>query len=106
MALHAAAFALKNSLGLACDPIAGLVEVPCVKRNAVYTLHAVAASQLALSGVKSVVPMDEVVAAMLAIADMLHPALKESAEGGLATTVTGIQITKKLKNITWESLGE
>ncbi len=106
IAIHAAALAFKNSLGLVCDPIGGLVEVPCVKRNAIYALHAVAAAQLALSGVKSVVPMDEIVAAMLSIADMMHPALKESAEGGLATTVTGIQITKKLKNITWESLGK
>ena len=105
-AIHAGALALKNSLGLVCDPIAGLVEVPCVKRNAIYALHAIAAAQLALSGVYSIVPMDEVVAAMVAIGDMLHPALKESAEGGLATTVTGIQISKKLHTITWESLGK
>ena len=106
MAIHAAALALKNSLGLVCDPIAGLVEVPCVKRNAIYALHAIAAAQLALSGVTSVVPMDEIVAAMVSIGDLMHPALKESAEGGLATTITGIQITKKLQTITWESLGK
>lgn len=105
-AIQAAALALKNSLGLVCDPIAGLVEVPCVKRNAIYALHSIAAAQLALSGIASVVPMDEVVAAMVSIGDMLHPALKESAEGGLATTVTGVQISQKLHTITWESLGK
>ena len=69
-------------------------------------LHAIAAAQLALSGVTSVVPMDEIIAAMVSIGDLMHPALKESAEGGLAMTVTGIQITKKLQTITWESLGK
>ncbi|HEV2718852.1 MAG TPA: L-serine ammonia-lyase, iron-sulfur-dependent, subunit alpha, partial [Thermoanaerobaculia bacterium] len=65
--IHAAALALKNTLGLVCDPVGGLVEVPCVKRNALFAVHGLTAAQLALAGVESVIPMDEVVEAMVRI---------------------------------------
>lgn len=89
---NAAALSLKNSLGLACDPIAGLVEVPCVKRNAFLAANALAALTLDAAGIDSAVPFDEVVSAMKAIGDMMPPPLKESAEGGLAVTPTGIRV--------------
>lgn len=92
----AAALALKNSLGLACDPIAGLVEVPCVKRNAFVAAAAVTAAELTLAGIRSVVPFDEVVSAMKAIGDSLPASIKESAEGGLAATPTGLYYKNKL----------
>lgn len=87
---EAAALSLKNSLGLACDPIAGLVEVPCVKRNAFVAANALAAVELVLAGVRSAVPFDEVVHAMKSIGDSLPASLKENAEGGLAITPTGL----------------
>lgn len=99
MIINSSALALKNILGLVCDPIAGLVEVPCVKRNAFFAIHAVSASELALAGVESVVPFDEIVAAMKQIGNLMAPSLKESSEGGLATTETGCKITKKLEKI-------
>jgi len=99
MIINAAALALKNVLGLVCDPIAGLVEVPCVKRNAFYAVHAVSASELALAGVESVVPLDEVIEAMKQIGYLMSPALKESSEGGLATTETGCNIKRKLEKL-------
>lgn len=92
----AAALALKNSLGLACDPVAGLVEVPCVKRNAFVAAAAVTAAELALAGIRSVVPFDEVVSAMKSIGDSLPASIKESAEGGLAVTPTGLYYKSKL----------
>lgn len=88
-ALDAAALSLKNSLGLACDPVAGLVEVPCVKRNAFLAANALAAATLSLAGIRSAIPFDEVVGAMKAIGDSMPAALKETAEGGLAMTPTG-----------------
>ncbi len=87
---------LKNLLGLVCDPVAGLVEVPCVKRNAFAATHALTAAQLALSGVKSVIPPDEVVTAMSQIGDLLPPSLKETATGGLAATATGKNLAEKI----------
>ena len=65
--IHAAAIALKNTLGLVCDPVGGLVEVPCVKRNALFAVHGLTAAQLAMAGVESVIPMDEIVEAMVRI---------------------------------------
>ncbi|HUX38610.1 MAG TPA: L-serine ammonia-lyase, iron-sulfur-dependent, subunit alpha [Rectinemataceae bacterium] len=88
-AIDAAALSLKNSLGLACDPVAGLVEVPCVKRNAFMAANAITAVTLARAGVRSAIPFDEVVGAMKAIGDAMPAALKETAEGGLAATPTG-----------------
>jgi L-serine dehydratase len=90
-AFNAAALSLKNSLGLACDPVAGLVEVPCVKRNAFLAANALAALTLDAAGIESAVPFDEVVTAMKAIGDMLPPQIKESADGGLAATPTGLR---------------
>ncbi len=96
--IHAAALALKNTLGLVCDPVGGLVEVPCVKRNALFAVHGLTAAQLALAGIESVIPMDEIVEAMVRIGRALPRGLKETAEGGLATTVTGCEIGQRLKD--------
>jgi L-serine dehydratase len=96
--IHAAALALKNTLGLVCDPVGGLVEVPCVKRNALFAVHGLTAAQLAMAGVDSVIPMDEVVEAMVRIGRALPRGLKETAEGGLATTLTGCTIGQRLKD--------
>ncbi|HUP59590.1 MAG TPA: L-serine ammonia-lyase, iron-sulfur-dependent, subunit alpha [Thermoanaerobaculia bacterium] len=96
--IHAAAIALKNTLGLVCDPVGGLVEVPCVKRNALFAVHGLTAAQLALAGVESVIPMDEIVEAMVRIGRALPRGLRETAEGGLATTETGSAIAKRLKD--------
>jgi L-serine dehydratase len=97
--LNAAALSLKNSLGLACDPVAGLVEIPCVKRNGFLAIHAVTASEMSLSGVESAIPIDEVVDAMKQIGILMSPLVKESSEGGLATTKKGREIDKKLKEM-------
>lgn len=96
--IHAAAMALKNTLGLVCDPVGGLVEVPCVKRNSFFAVHGLTGAQLALAGVESVIPMDEIIEAMVRIGRALPRGLKETAEGGLATTATGCSITNRLKN--------
>src|SRR5438477_5043695 len=96
--IQAAAIALKNTLGLVCDPVGGLVEVPCVKRNALFAVHGLTAAQLALAGVDSVIPMDEIVEAMVRIGRALPRGLKETAEGGLATTVTGCESGQRLKD--------
>lgn len=95
--IHSAAIALKNTLGLVCDPVGGLVEVPCVKRNALFAVHGLTAAQLALAGVESVIPMDEIVEAMVRIGRSLPRGLRETAEGGLATTETGTAIALRLK---------
>jgi L-serine dehydratase len=94
---QALALALKNLLGLVCDPVAGLVEVPCVKRNAFGATHALLAAEMALAGIESVIPADEVIDAMNQIGLAMPKALKETAEGGLAQTPTAIIITERLK---------
>ncbi|WP_147802355.1 L-serine ammonia-lyase, iron-sulfur-dependent, subunit alpha [Alkalicoccus halolimnae] len=86
---QAMAIALKNMLGLVCDPVAGLVEVPCVKRNAFGASHALVAADLALAGIESRIPCDEVIDAMYRIGENMPTALKETGEGGLAATPTG-----------------
>ncbi len=96
---NAAALALKNILGLVCDPIAGLVEVPCVKRNSFLAIHAVTAAEMALAGIESVVPLDEVVDALKQVGALMSSSLKESAQAGLATTPTGLRITEKLNEL-------
>lgn len=96
--IHAAAIALKNTLGLVCDPVGGLVEVPCVKRNALFAVHGLTAAQLAVAGVESVIPMDEIVEAMVRIGRSMPRGLRETAEGGLATTITGANIAQRLKD--------
>lgn len=88
----AAAIALKSLLGLVCDPIAGLVEVPCVKRNATAATIALAAAEMVLAGVESKVPLDEVIDAMNEIGKQMPCSLRETAQGGLAVTPTGRRI--------------
>lgn len=86
---EAAAIALKNQLGLVCDPVAGLVEIPCIKRNAQGVVTAFCAADMALSGIRSYIPVDEVISAMKSIGNALPETLKETAGGGLAATPTG-----------------
>ena len=92
----AVAIALKNVLGLVCDPVAGLVEVPCVKRNAAGVAGAFVAAELALAGISSVIPADEAILAMKRVGDAMVPALKETAEGGLAATPTACRLRDEL----------
>jgi L-serine dehydratase len=94
--INAAALALKNMLGLACDPLGGLVEVPCVKRNAIGATNAISASDMTMLGVNSFVPMDEVVEAMMNISATMNESIRETALGGLAITPTGMNIRKKM----------
>lgn len=93
---HATAISLKSVLGLVCDPVAGLVEVPCVKRNAMGAANALMAADLALAGIESKIPVDEVIGTMKSIGDMMVPALKETAQAGLATTPTGKKLAKSI----------
>lgn len=86
---HSIAIALKNILGLVCDPVAGLVEIPCIKRNASGVAGAFVAAELALAGIESAIPADEVIWSMKKVGDAMAPSLKETAEGGLAATPTG-----------------
>ncbi|MBU0705671.1 L-serine ammonia-lyase, iron-sulfur-dependent, subunit alpha [Patescibacteria group bacterium] len=94
--VNAAALALKNMLGLACDPLGGLVEVPCVKRNAIGASIALAASDMSMLGVESFVPMDEVVEAMMNISATMNESIRETALGGLAITPTGFRVREKM----------
>ena len=96
MAEQAAAIAIKNQLGLVCDPVAGLVEVPCIKRNAGGVTNALTAADMALAGIVSVIPVDEVVGAMREVGESLPCALRETAQGGLAATPTGQRIRERL----------
>jgi L-serine dehydratase len=95
-AVHAAAMALMNTIGLVCDPVGGYVEVPCVSRNAFYSVHAVASAQLALAGVTSPIPPDEVILAMASVGRLLPPELRETGEGGVADTPTGRRIALEM----------
>lgn len=90
------AMALKNLLGLVCDPVAGLVEVPCVKRNVVGAVNAVSSSQMASAGIKSRIPVDEVIDAMAYVGDKMDESLKETGIGGLAGTVSGKEIAGRV----------
>lgn len=94
--IHAAALALKNMLGLTCDPVAGLVEVPCIKRNVSGAVNAVVSSQMALAGIRSVIPPDEVIDSMRRIGKLLPGCLRETSQDGLATTPTAQKIQKQL----------
>lgn len=86
---NAVAFALKNMMGLACDPVAGLVEVPCVKRNAAGAMNAVTACEMALAGIESRIPADEVIDAMGAVGAAMPAAIRETGRGGVAASPTG-----------------
>ncbi len=97
MVESAASIALKNILGLTCDPVAGLVEIPCIKRNAMGALNALLATELSISGIKTKIPFDEVVLAMKDIGDKMDSTLRETGLGGLAATPTGKKFSKKLK---------
>src|SRR5690625_4045758 len=90
------AITLKNMLGLVCDPVAGLVEVPCVKRNAGGSSLVIVSAYLALAGVKSRIPYDEVIGAMYRIGQTMPPTLRETGEGGLADTPTGRFLREKI----------
>lgn len=95
-AFNAAAMCFKNLLGLVCDPIAGLVESPCAKRNGMGAANALMCAEMALSGIVSIIPFDEVVEAMYRVGKAMPPSLRETSMGGLATTKTGIQIKTDL----------
>ncbi len=92
----AVAITIMNMLGLICDPIAGLVEVPCVKRNASGAVVAYASAQIALAGDSSIIPVDEVVDAMGEVGQAMESKYKETALGGLAATPTGIAISNRV----------
>lgn len=96
MALDAAAITIKNVLGLVCDPIAGLVEVPCAMRNVSGAVNALTTAELVMSGVKSLIPFDEVISAMYKVGKQLPCELRETALGGLAATKTGIKLRQKI----------
>ncbi len=96
MITHAVAIALKNILGLVCDPVAGLVEIPCIKRNASGVAGAFVAAEMALAGIRSAIPADEVIWAMKKVGDSMPQSLRETAEGGLAATPTGQRLHKQV----------
>ena len=93
---HAVAIAIKNQLGLVCDPVAGLVEIPCIKRNVAGIMVAFSAAEMALAGIDSKIPADECIAAMREVGETLPCALKETAQGGLAVTPTGLKMKKQV----------
>lgn len=95
-ASQAVAFVIKNMLGLICDPVAGLVEVPCVKRNALGSSFAMVAADMVLAGIESQIPVDEVIDAMYQVGSALPTAFRETAEGGLAATPTGKRFSKEI----------
>jgi len=94
--LNAVALAMKNLLGLTCDPVCGLVEIPCVKRNPFLAIHAVTASEMALADIESKIPLDEVIDAMEQTGKLMSPMLKESSQAGLAVTKTAKKLEEKL----------
>lgn len=98
MSLDAAAMTLKNVMGLVCDPVAGLVEAPCAKRNAMGVMNAMMCADLALAGVQSLIPFDEVVDAMYKVGKSMPHQLRETALGGIAATPTGIHLKSHIKN--------
>lgn len=95
-ASQAICFVIKNMLGLICDPVAGLVEIPCIKRNAMGASFALVAADMALAGIESKIPADEVIDAMYQVGSSLPTAFRETAEGGLAATPTGKRLAHKL----------
>lgn len=92
---HAVAISLKNVMGLICDPVAGAVEVPCIKRNAMGVMNAMIAADMALAGVTSAIPADEVVTALVAVQRELSPVLRNSGRGGLCVTPTAVRLTEE-----------
>ncbi|MGN0991937.1 MAG: L-serine ammonia-lyase, iron-sulfur-dependent, subunit alpha [Candidatus Ventricola sp.] len=96
---HAAAMAIKSLLGLVCDPIAGLVEVPCVKRNAAGAMIAMSSADLALAGIRSAVPPDEVIDAMREVGDKMDVSLRETGLGGMAATPFGQAVSERMNSM-------
>lgn len=96
ISLTAAAITLKNCMGLVCDPVGGLVECPCIKRNAIGVANAVLSCDLAMAGIPSLIPFDEVVEAMKSVGDTMSSDLKETARGGVAATKTGKALTRNI----------
>ncbi|MFV0415000.1 MAG: L-serine ammonia-lyase, iron-sulfur-dependent, subunit alpha [Chthoniobacterales bacterium] len=97
--INAAALALQNTLGLICDPIGGYVEAPCMMRNGLFGIHAFGASTISLSGVKSIVPFDEVVGALREVGQKMPRIFKETSQGGLATTPSGLKFMPRQQNL-------
>lgn len=95
--IHAVGLALKNTLGLICDPVGGLVEIPCIVRNGFGSVTALAAADMALAGVRSVIPSDEVIQVMLEVGSAMPEKHRETAGGGLAQTPTGRSIMSQLR---------
>ena len=93
---HACAMALKNLMGLVCDPVGGLVEVPCVKRNVGGAVNALAAADMALAGITSKVPVDQVIDAMKEVGDKMDVSLRETGVGGVAGTPAAQEVVEKL----------
>ncbi len=100
MAFSAGAIALQNVMGLVCDPIAGLVEVPCANRNASGAVNAITSAEMALSGIKSFVPFDQVVASMYRVGKAMPESLRETAMGGIAASPIG----EEMKNKYWNTV--
>lgn len=100
--INACALTLKNIMGLTCDPVAGLVEVPCVKRNAFLSVHAFTGANLSMANIKSFIPLDEVIDAMKEVGNLMSSTLKESSQGGLSTTKTALAKQAQLEKI-WKN---
>lgn len=98
-AINAAAISLKSTIGLVCDPVAGLVEVPCIKRNAIGVANAFTSSEMAIAGIESAIPFPEVVDAMYRVGKRLPSELRETSKGGLAATPTALKIMGKLYSV-------
>ena len=96
MCADACAISINNQLGLVCDPVAGLVEIPCIKRNVSGAMIAMSSADMVLAGLISEIPVDECIVAMKEVGDAMHISLKETAMGGLATTPTAIKIKNQI----------
>ena len=94
--VHGAAMALKNLLGLVCDPVAGLVEVPCVKRNVIGAVNGLSCADMALAGIESRIPPDQVIDAMREVGEKMDESLKETGKGGIANTPAGREVWEKV----------
>lgn len=97
--VHAAILTIKNCMGLTCDPVAGLVEVPCIKRNAMFSNFAITASDMALAGIRSQIPPDQVVMAVKEVGEKMSSSYKETARGGLATTLNGKDVARRFDDM-------
>lgn len=94
---NASAIALKNLLGLVCDPVGGLVEVPCVKRNVIGAVNALAAADMSLAGIMSAIPVDQVIDAMRSVGESMDASLRETGFGGLAATPKAKELIRNMK---------